>query len=55
MLIKKKKVLSWALYDWANSTFSTTVAAGFFPIFFEKYWSNPSDVVVEEVCAVLQT
>jgi len=45
MLIKKKKVLSWALYDWANSTFSTTVAAGFFPIFFEKYWSNPSDVV----------
>jgi len=45
MLNKKKQVLSWALYDWANSTFSTTVAAGFFPIFFEKYWSNPSDVV----------
>ena len=45
MLNNKKQVLSWALYDWANSTFSTTVAAGFFPIFFEKYWSNPSDVV----------
>ena len=40
-----KKVWSWALYDWANSTFSTTVAAGFFPIFFEKYWSNPNDVI----------
>ncbi len=40
-----KKVWSWALYDWANSAFSTTVVAGFFPIFFEKYWSNPDDVI----------
>ena len=37
----KKKVISWTLYDWANSAFATTVMAGFFPIFFEKYWSNP--------------
>ena len=36
-----KKVFSWTLYDWANSAFATTVMAGFFPIFFEKYWSNP--------------
>lgn len=43
--MNKKKVWSWALYDWANSTFYTTVSAGFFPIFFEKYWSNPSNVV----------
>ena len=35
----------WAFYDWANSAFSTTVVAGFFPIFFEKYWSNPEDVI----------
>lgn len=40
-----KKILSWALYDWANSVYSTTVMAGFFPIFFEKYWSNPEDVI----------
>lgn len=33
------------MYDWANSAFSTTVLAGFFPIFFEKYWSNPDDVI----------
>tara|TARA_B100000497_G_scaffold125335_1_gene161615 strand:+ start:1337 stop:2605 length:1269 start_codon:yes stop_codon:yes gene_type:complete len=39
--LDKKKVLSWTLYDWANSAFATTVMAGFFPIFFEKYWSNP--------------
>ena len=40
-----KKILSWAFYDWANSVYSTTVMAGFFPIFFEKYWSNPEDVI----------
>jgi UMF1 family MFS transporter len=32
-------ILSWAMYDWANSAFATTVMAGFFPIFFKKYWS----------------
>ena len=31
--------LGWALYDWANSAFATTVVAGFFPIFFKTYWS----------------
>ncbi|HEX4894873.1 MAG TPA: MFS transporter [Solimonas sp.] len=30
---------SWALYDWANSAFATTVLAGFFPIFFNQYWA----------------
>jgi UMF1 family MFS transporter len=34
-----KKVISWALYDWGNSAFATTVMAGFFPIFFKHYWS----------------
>lgn len=43
-LFKNKKVLSWALYDWANSAFATTVMAGFFPIFFKKYWSAGSNV-----------
>ncbi len=32
-------IWSWALYDWANSAFATTVLAGFFPLFFKKYWS----------------
>ena len=31
---------SWALYDWANSAFATTVIAGFFPLFFKQYWSG---------------
>jgi len=35
----KKKVLSWALYDWANSAFATTVMAGFFPVFYKQYWA----------------
>jgi len=43
--MKKKEIWSWVIYDWANSAFATTVMAGFFPLFFEKYWSNPDDVI----------
>lgn len=32
--------LKWALYDWANSAFATTVIAGFFPLFFKQYWAS---------------
>ena len=39
----KKQVLSWALYDWANSAFATTVMAGFFPIFYKQYWAAGVD------------
>jgi UMF1 family MFS transporter len=35
-----KTVLSWALYDWANSAFATTIMAGFFPLFFKTYWAG---------------
>ncbi len=30
----------WALYDWGNSAFATTVMAGFFPVFFKQYWAG---------------
>ncbi|MDA8007570.1 MAG: MFS transporter [Gammaproteobacteria bacterium] len=33
-LFLRRGVLSWALYDWANSAFATTVIAGFFPVFY---------------------
>lgn len=36
---QRKQQVSWALYDWANSAFATTVLAGFFPIFFNGYWA----------------
>ena len=42
----KKSIYSWALYDWANSAFATTVMAGFFRIFFAQYWSNPEDLSI---------
>ena len=35
-----KSAWSWAVYDWANSAFATTVMAGFFPIFFKSYWAS---------------
>jgi UMF1 family MFS transporter len=35
----RKSVWGWAVYDWANAAFSTTVLAGFFPVFFKLYWT----------------
>jgi UMF1 family MFS transporter len=40
----KRAVFGWAMYDWANSAFATTVMAGFFPIFFKQFWSAGADV-----------
>ena len=40
----RKLIWGWAMYDWANSAFATTVMAGFFPIFFKQYWSIGTDV-----------
>lgn len=41
---RNRKIISWALYDWANSAFATTVMAGFFPVFFKQYWCGAADV-----------
>lgn len=41
--LARRPVLSWALYDWGNSAFATTVMAGFFPVFFSQYWSAGAD------------
>jgi UMF1 family MFS transporter len=38
-VLKRRPVVGWALYDWANSAFSTTVMAGFFPVFFKQFWN----------------
>jgi len=35
----QRAVVSWALYDWANSAFATVMMAGFFPVFFRDVWS----------------
>jgi MFS transporter, UMF1 family len=44
MQTNRKAIWGWALYDWANSAFATTVMAGFFPIYFKQYWSHGADV-----------
>ena len=31
-----RPVFGWALYDWANSAFATTVMVAFFPVFFKQ-------------------
>jgi UMF1 family MFS transporter len=37
--LRRRPVVAWALYDWANSAFACTVMAGFFPVFFKQYWN----------------
>jgi UMF1 family MFS transporter len=43
---ERRPVLAWAFYDWANSAFATVVIAGFFPLFFQEYWSSGADHTV---------
>ena len=38
-VLRRRPVVAWALYDWANSAFACTVMAGFFPVFFKQYWN----------------
>ncbi len=38
-MIVNKKVIAWALYDWANSAFALSVLAVLFPLFLGSYWS----------------
>ena len=38
-ILLRRPVFGWAMYDWANSSFATTVMAGFFPLFFKQYWN----------------
>src|SRR5512142_3173654 len=40
----RSAIWAWAMYDWANSAFATTVMAGFFPLFFKQYWSDGTAV-----------
>lgn len=39
-LFADRRILSWALYDWANSAFATTILAAFFPAFYKQFWST---------------
>jgi len=40
MTPERRAQWGWALYDWANSAFATTVLAGFFPLFFRNFWNE---------------
>ena len=41
-----RQVISWALYDWANSAFAITVMSAFFPLFLKQYWSAGADATI---------
>lgn len=41
-----RRTIAYALYDWGNSAFATTVMAGFFPVFFKQFWSAGTDATI---------
>ena len=62
-VLRRKPVVAWAAYDWANSAFATTVMAGFFPVFYSaisedlttersQYWFNITLAAASIVIAV---
>lgn len=42
----RRPVFSWALYDWANSAYTTVIVTVFFPFFLKEYWSPGVDAAV---------
>lgn len=52
-LVLRRPVLAWALYDCGNSAFATSVLVGFFPLFFNDYWS--ADATGADTTARLMT
>lgn len=36
LVLFEKKIFAWAMYDWANSAFATTVMVVFFPLYFRQ-------------------
>lgn len=52
-VFSNKNSFKWALYDWANSVFGTSVIAGFFPIVLRNYWGK--DLPPQEITFYLGT
>lgn len=38
--VLNRKVIGWALYDWANSAFALSVLAVLFPLVLDNFWSR---------------
>ena len=39
----KRPILSWALYDWANSAFALIVMTSFVPVLQAGFWNDGAD------------
>jgi len=39
----KKQIYSWAMYDWANSAFATSILAGILPIYYSRVAASSLD------------
>jgi UMF1 family MFS transporter len=46
--LHRKELRAWAMYDWANSAYQTTIVASIFPIYYAKVASAGSDSAVAD-------
>ena len=44
---RPREIYSWALYDWANSAFATSVIGTLFPVLFKSYWNGEGVAATE--------
>ena len=44
-----RKVITWALYDWANSAFALSVLAVLFPLVLGNYWGAEDSGVIATI------
>ncbi|MGB5809050.1 MAG: MFS transporter [Polyangiales bacterium] len=62
-VMRRRPVVAWALYDWGNSAFATTIMAGFFPVFYSaiskdlsvessQFWFNVTLAAASIVIAI---
>ncbi|MBL8860713.1 MAG: MFS transporter [Planctomycetes bacterium] len=52
LALHRPELRAWALYDWANSAFFTTVVAAVFPVYYQKVAAAGRDDVLETYSGV---
>ncbi len=45
-LLRRRPVLGWAVYDWANSAFSLSIVTAFLPVVLTGVWNDGAESTV---------
>jgi MFS transporter, UMF1 family len=52
--LDRRELRAWAMYDWANSSFATTIVTAIFPVYFTAVAAGnlPSGVATRQLAAI---